>query len=279
MRSVPTPVSWICRSSSGGLMISASVGSRGRERASRAGRPGSSGSSSSATAAATSSRRLCGGMSVARPTAMPEAPLSSTCGSRDGSTSGSSRVPSKLGTQSTVPCGSSESSVCANARQPRLGVAHGGERARVVLRSPVALAVDQRVAEAERLRHQHHRLVAGGVAVRMELAQHVAHRARRLLVLGGGREAQLRHRVDDPPLHRLEPVGERRQRAVEHHVHRVVEVRLLGEDARGRAARRRGSAAAGAMRRRPLPRARALGMAARMVAVRSGRAADPAGGG
>jgi len=36
------------------------------------------------------SRRLCGGMRVAMPTAMPDVPLTSSCGTRAGSTSGSS---------------------------------------------------------------------------------------------------------------------------------------------------------------------------------------------
>lgn len=54
----------------------------------------SSGWRSSATAALATSRRLCGGISVARPTAMPEAPLSSTIGSRAGKSCGSSKAPS-----------------------------------------------------------------------------------------------------------------------------------------------------------------------------------------
>ena len=53
----------------------------------------------------------------------------------------------------------------------------------------------------------------------------------RLLVLLAGREAELAHRVDDAALHGLEPVGQRRQRAIEDHVHRIVEVRLLREGA------------------------------------------------
>ena len=48
----------------------------------------------SATAAVATSRRLWLGISVARPTAMPLAPLSSTNGSRAGSTAGSSVLPS-----------------------------------------------------------------------------------------------------------------------------------------------------------------------------------------
>jgi hypothetical protein len=65
--------------------------------------------------------------------------------------------------------------------------------------------------------------------VRVELADHVADGARRLLGLVPGRQAELAHGVDDAPLHRLEAVGDVRQGAVEDDVHRVVEVRLLGE--------------------------------------------------
>ena len=132
-------------------------------------------------------------------------------------------------------------------RQPRLGVAHRREGAGVVRRAPVALPVDQGVADGERLRHQDHRLVAGGVPVRVELPEDVPHRARRLLETGpvrgvgppaggglgvaahGRAQAQLRHRVHDPALHRLQPVGDVRQRPVEDDVHGVVEVRLVGE--------------------------------------------------
>ena len=111
----------------------------------------------------------------------------------------------------------------------RLGVAHRRERLRIVGGPPVALAVDQRIARRERLRKQHHRLVAGALSVRVELAEHVADGARGLLVLRTGGKAQLRHRVDDASLHRLQPVADMRQGAIENHVHRVVEVRLLGE--------------------------------------------------
>ncbi len=108
------------------------------------------------------------------------------------------------------------------------GVAHRREALRVVGRAEVALAVDQRVAVRERLRHQHHRFVAGAVAVRVELADHVADGARGLLRLGGGRQAQLAHRVDDAPLHRLQAVAHEGQGAVQHHVHGVVQIRALG---------------------------------------------------
>ena len=115
------------------------------------------------------------------------------------------------------------------AGQPRFRIAHRGERLRLVRRPEVALPVHDRVAIGERLRHQHQRLVAGRVAVRMELADHVADRARGLLVLGSRREAELAHRVDDAALHGLQAVADVRQRPVEDHVHRVFEVGLLGE--------------------------------------------------
>jgi hypothetical protein len=68
------------------------------------------------------------------------------------------------------------------------------------------VAVDQHLAHRERLRHAHHRVVAGRVAVRMELAQHVADDGRALPVLAVRVEVQVRvHRVEDPALDRLQP--------------------------------------------------------------------------
>ena len=52
------------------------------------------GSSSNASTPATTSFRLCGGMLVAMPTAMPELPLTSRFGTRVGSTSGMNSVSS-----------------------------------------------------------------------------------------------------------------------------------------------------------------------------------------
>ena len=53
--------------------------------------------------ASTTSYKLCGGISVAIPTAIPEAPLSKTFGILEDKNLGSIKVPSKLGPQSTVP--------------------------------------------------------------------------------------------------------------------------------------------------------------------------------
>ena len=52
--------------------------------------------------ASMTSRRLCGGMFVAMPTAMPAEPLTSRFGKREGSTRGSFLDSSKFGSQSTV---------------------------------------------------------------------------------------------------------------------------------------------------------------------------------
>ncbi len=114
-------------------------------------------------------------------------------------------------------------------RQPCFGIAHGGKRLGIVRRAPVALAVHQCVAVAEGLRHQHHGFVAGRVPVRVELAEHIAHGTRRLLVLGIGVQAQLAHGVDNAPLHWLEAIADMRQGPVHDHVHGVVEVGVFGE--------------------------------------------------
>ena len=63
----------------------------------------------------------------------------------------------------------------------------------------------------------------------MELADDVADGARGLLVLGAGRQPELAHGVDDAALHGLQAVAKMRQRAIEDHVHRVVEVGALGK--------------------------------------------------
>jgi hypothetical protein len=51
---------------------------------------------------------------------------------------------------------------------------------------------------------------------------------RGFLRLGRGVEAEFAHRVNDAPLHGLEAVADERQRAVEHDVHRIVEIGALG---------------------------------------------------
>jgi hypothetical protein len=114
---------------------------------------------------------------------MPEAPLSSTKGSRAGSRRGSSVAAVVVGLEVDRAFVDLVQHQPGDGRQARFGVAHGGG-AVAVAAAEVALAVDQRVALRKVLRHAHHRVVGRGVAVRVVLAQHVAHHARALHRLG-----------------------------------------------------------------------------------------------
>ena len=113
--------------------------------------------------------------------------------------------------------------------EPGFRVAHGRKRLGIVHGTPVPLAVDDGIAVTEVLGHQHHGLVAGAVPVGVELADDVAHRARRFLELGGRAQPQFRHGVDDAPLYRLQPVADMRQRPVQDDIHRVIQVCSFGE--------------------------------------------------
>ena len=58
----------------------------------------------------------------------------------------------------------------------------------------------------------------------MELAQHVTDGTRGFLELGAGLEAQLGHRIDDAALYRFQTIADMRQCAIEHHIHRIIEI-------------------------------------------------------
>jgi hypothetical protein len=89
-------------------------------------------------------------------------------------------------------------------REPRLGVAGGGGA--VVERAEVAVSVDERHAQRERLGEAHEGVVDGRVAVRMELAHDLADDSSRLDVAAIGPQAHVAHHVEDAALHGLEPV-------------------------------------------------------------------------
>ena len=108
-------------------------------------------------------------------------------------------------------------------RQPALGVAHGGRRIPVLV-AEVPLAVDKRVAKREPLRHPHQRVVGGGVAVGVVLAEHVADDSRALGIRTARLQAALAHREQHTTVHRLESVANVGQRAAHDHAHRVVEI-------------------------------------------------------
>ena len=105
-------------------------------------------------------------------------------------------------------------------------VPHGGGGV-VAPRPEVALPVDQRVAHRPGLGQPHEGVVDRAVAVRVVVAHHLADHARALDVRAVGTEAVLPHRVQDAPVHRLEPVLDQRQSATDDHAHRVVDVRAL----------------------------------------------------
>ena len=119
-------------------------------------------------------------------------------------------------------------------REPRLRVPHrrGGV---VVDGAEVALAVDERVAHREVLRQPHERVVDRRVAVRVEVAHHVADDAGALGVRPVGLQAGLVHGEQDAAVDGLQAVADVGQRAPDDDGHRVVQVggaHLLLEPAR-----------------------------------------------
>jgi len=107
--------------------------------------------------------------------------------------------------------------------EPRFGVAHR-RRHIAVHRAEIALAVDQRHAHGEILRHADQRVVDRLIAVRMVFTDDVADGARRLVIRLVPFEPVLIHRVENAPMHRLEPVARIGQRARHDHAHGVIEV-------------------------------------------------------
>ena len=142
-------------------------------------------------------------------------------------------------------------------RDPReacLGVAH--RRGGVVVDVPeVPLRVDERIAHRERLRHANEGVVDGRVAMRVVVLHHVADDARRLHPRPIRLQAALLHRIEDPAVHRLEPVAHVWKGARDDDAHRVVQearahllLELAAFDAAGAEAleiRHRGSARPG----------------------------------
>jgi len=110
-----------------------------------------------------------------------------------------------------------------------------------IARAEITLPVDQRIAHRERLREVDQRLVGRGVAVRVVLAQHFADVAR-ALGKGLGAAGGLAHRVQDPSLDGLQPVGDLGQRPRLDRRHGVAEVGVRGVllDRRGLVAAVRG---------------------------------------
>ena len=110
--------------------------------------------------------------------------------------------------------------------EARFGVPH--RRGRIAVDGAVvSLPVDQRVAHVEGLRQAHERRINDGFAVRVIIARSVAANFRALAVAAIRGQAQVVHRHQDAPLHRLQAVAHVGNRARHDHAHRVIEVRLL----------------------------------------------------
>ena len=110
--------------------------------------------------------------------------------------------------------------------EAHLGVAH--RRGRIAVdRAEIALAVDQRQAHGEILRHAHQRVIDRLVAMGMVFADDVADHAGGLAIRLVPFVAVLVHRIEDAPMHRLEAVARVGQRARHDHAHGVIEIGAL----------------------------------------------------
>ena len=116
--------------------------------------------------------------------------------------------------------------VVGQALKARLGVAHR-RRHVAVDRSEVPLAVHQGIAHVEFLREADQRVVDRGVAVRMEVAHHLADDLGALAVAAIARQAHVPHAVQHAAVRRLEAIADVRQRSPDDHAHRVIHVRAL----------------------------------------------------
>ena len=95
--------------------------------------------------------------------------------------------------------------------QPRFGVAGGGGVIAVDI-AEVPLSLDQRISQRKWLREADHRVVDGGIAMRVVLAQHLTDAAGGFLVRSVGPKAQLAHRPQQAAVNRLQPVAKIGQR-------------------------------------------------------------------
>ena len=108
--------------------------------------------------------------------------------------------------------------------QARFGVPVGRRRI-AIDRTEVALAIDQRIAQAPGLRQAHHRVIDRAVAVRVILLQTLADHAGALHVLAVVQHAHVVHGVQNAAMHRLQSVAHIGQRAPDDDRHRIVEIR------------------------------------------------------
>ena len=173
------------------------------------------------------SRRLCGGMLVAMPTAMPVDPLTSRFGKRR-------RQDRRLGRWSRrswarsrrCPCRgpSSIAAATASSRASVYRMAAGGSPS---TEPKLPWPSTSGVAHVELLRHADQRVVDRRVAVRVVVAHRLADDLGALAVGAVAGQPHLLHREQDAAMRRLQPVADVGQRAPDDHAHGVIQVRAL----------------------------------------------------
>ena len=138
------------------------------------------GFSISAISAWHSSPRLCGGTEVAMPTAMPVEPFASRLGNAAGRTDGFRGLAVVVGAEIDGVLIDAVEQLAGDLGQARFGVAVGGGVVAVNI-AEIALPIDERIARGKVLRETHQRVVDRLIAMRMEIAHHVADDLRRFL--------------------------------------------------------------------------------------------------
>src|SRR5690606_9077345 len=90
--------------------------------------------------------------------------------------------------------------------QAGLGITHG-RRAVAIDAAEVALAVDQRIAQAPVLGHAHHGIIYTAIAVRVVFAQHLAHDTGALLIRTVAEHPQVLHAEEHAAVHGFKAVA------------------------------------------------------------------------
>ena len=157
---------------------------------------------------------------------MPLAPLTSRLGNFDGSTVGS-RPPLVVGGDEVHRV---QLQVFqhqgGDGRHAGFGIPHGRRR-QTGDRAEVPLLVDQHVPHVPFLGHADQRGIDDAFAVRMVVAAGVAGDLAHFDPRGAGRQVQVVHGHQDPPLRGLQAVADVGQRPADDHAHGVGEVALL----------------------------------------------------
>ena len=108
---------------------------------------------------------------------------------------------------------------------PGFGVTHG-RRVIAVHIAKISLPVDQRVADGKLLRQTHQRIVNRLIAMGMIFTHHIADDPGAFLVALIGIQLELAHRMQKPPMHRLQPVAHIRQRTGHDRGQRITQIAL-----------------------------------------------------